>query len=83
LRIIISHSRSKREISGAFQLCGSRADLLSLARQIIGHIAFADAREQERHHDDRVGFAFGWMDIMPTQPAPEALTNTPPKGWDD
>ena len=36
--IWIEHSKTRRRIKGAFNICGSRDDLKSIATQILGHL---------------------------------------------
>lgn len=66
MKLAIEHGRTKREIDGAFSICGSRADLQALAEQLQAHLA-----------DE--GWSFGWTTIYPR---PTRLTNTPPIPWD-
>jgi hypothetical protein len=49
MKVVISHSKTKREINGPFALCGSAADLRLIAERI------SDALES--------GFLYGWVDI--------------------
>lgn len=70
MRVVITHSTTKRQIDGAFELCGSRADLESIARQILGHLAASE------------NFSYGWISILPTGDRQASFANTPPKGWD-
>lgn len=66
MKVIIAHSDTKREINGAFNICGSRADLLAIADQI-----------REAVED---GLAYGWVRI--TGPRQPHLPETPPTNWD-
>lgn len=67
MKIIIEHKTSKREIDGAFNICGSRADLLSLYNALQLEIFNA-------------GFSYGWIKVpLETQPS---IPNTPPLDWD-
>ena len=70
MRIVIEHSKSKREIVGSFNICGSYADLSRMAKQIKDAIG-----KQESPN-----FTYGWVAI--TEPAP-MIPNTEPKGWDE
>ena len=38
MNIWIEHSKTRRRIKGAFNICGSRDDLKSIATQILGHL---------------------------------------------
>jgi uncharacterized membrane protein affecting hemolysin expression len=66
MKIIISHSKTKREIKGAFSLCGSREDLERVAHQIFDKI----------NNDN---FIYGFVDIIPNPPL---LGNQEPIEWD-
>jgi hypothetical protein len=68
MKIIIKHSKTKRQINGAFEVCGSRADLVSLAEQIL-----AEANGGN--------FTYGWITVHSDRTP--ALPNTPPKEWDE
>ena len=76
MKIVIDHSATKREIHGAFNLCGSSTDLESIAAQILGALE-ASKRSLGRDHP----FAYGWVAILPNEPQP-SKANTPPRGWD-
>jgi hypothetical protein len=67
MKITIEHSSTKRAIDGQFNICGSRADLKSIADQILVQI-------------DRGHFAFGWVEILDRQ---ASIANTTPKAWDE
>jgi len=67
MKLVIEHSETKREINGAFNLCGSRGDLRALARQI--DLRLADET-----------WSYGWMAIYPDQQVTES--NTRPTPWD-
>jgi len=67
MKIVIEHSETKREISGPFNLCGSRKDLLRLANQI---------RKQVKR---KKRFSSGWVWLS----AGPMIINTPPIPWDD
>lgn len=75
MKFVIQHSKTKREIEGTFSILGNQADLESLAKQILGHLA---AKREEGARD---GW-YGWIDIVPTLPPAPPLTNMPPIGWD-
>lgn len=66
MKLVIEHSQTKRVIEGAFDICGSRADLAALAEQIRARLA-----------DE--SWAYGWMTVYPT---PRKQSNTPPLPWD-
>ena len=74
MKIIIEHSKTKREIFGAFSICGSYDDLKNVARTILGAI--------HENADDRASFSYGWIQIRPLSEANESIANTPPVGWD-
>lgn len=67
MKIIIEHGRVKREISGAFNICGSKSDLEMLMQQLIRGIAG--------------DFNYGWVEILPCVPQP-SITDTAPLPWD-
>ena len=66
MKLAIEHSSTKRAIEGAFNICGSRSDLASLAKQI--ELRLADE-----------SWSYGWMTVYP---APLAQSSTAPKSWD-
>lgn len=72
MRIIIEHGHTKREMFGAFSICGSRDDLLNLARTIIGECS----RDEDRP------FGYGWVQIRPLSEANASVANTPPISWE-
>lgn len=53
MEIVIEHSQTKRLINGNFNICGSRSDLIELARQIT---------EQTKND-----FHYGWIQIHKKQ----------------
>lgn len=67
MKLVIDHSETKRQIEGAFSLCGSRSDLAELAAQI-----------QNRLRDE--SWSYGWMTVYP---APVVHPNTKPRSWDE
>lgn len=69
MKVIIGKGSIKREINGAFALCGSKKDLLALAAQIQTQIALKD------------DFYYGWIPIWP-EALDEARPNTPPLPWE-
>lgn len=64
MKIVISHLRTKREIVGAFNICGSKGDLKSLAEQILGQV-----------HDEN--WSYGWVAILPTDQAQLTIGGSP------
>lgn len=67
MKIIIEHNLTKRQIDGAFNICGSRDDLKLVAGQILNGCR------------DEI-FAYGWVKISPMiQPS---LVDTKPEAWD-
>jgi hypothetical protein len=70
MRIVIEHSHTKREITGAFNICGSGYDLRDLAEQILMQVGKKDKPKVE----------YGWISI--TVPAP-SIVSTEPKQWDE
>jgi len=66
MKIIIEHSKTKRAIRGAFNICGNKEDLLEIAKQI-----------QESCKEN---FAYGWVKIVPE--IQDNITNTEPINWD-
>ncbi len=69
MRLVIDHSLTKREIQGAFGVCGSRDDLESLAQQILGYLAA------------NTHVSFGWCPIVPNAQH-HGLPNQQPVPWD-
>ncbi len=67
MKIIIEHSQTKREITGAFNICGTAEDLRKIARQIA-----------EVVNDNR--FNYGWVHIVPEKQS--AIPDTPLAKWD-
>lgn len=67
MKLIISHSHTKRQIDGPFSICGSREDIELLATQLLRHV------EQSE-------WTYGWTTIYDKIPTP--LVNTPPVAWD-
>ena len=67
MKIIIEHKNKKRKIKGAFNICGSKADLLILAKTI----------KRKAKNDS---FAYGWIQICDTQ---KSIVNTPPLSWNN
>jgi hypothetical protein len=67
MKFTIACSHTKRQIDGAFEICGSRADFEELVKQLRTHLA-----------DE--SWSFGWASIYP--PINIAL-NTHTKAWDD
>lgn len=49
MRIIIIHSKTKREIHGSFDICGSKDDLRVLAKEILKKTK---------------NFTYGWISIV-------------------
>lgn len=70
MKIIISHGNRKREISGAFSVCGSLTDLSILRDELNRALG-------ER---DNPTFCYGWVDIIPNRP--KLLANTVPEPWE-
>ena len=58
MKIVIEHGRTKRQIEGAFNICGSKEDLISIAQQILGAV-----------HEDN-SFAYGWVNIRTVRQEP-------------
>lgn len=67
MRLIINQGEIKREIHGSFMLCGSKADLLSIAEQI--------KNTAEEH------FSYGWVNIY--SDIPKSIPDNPPRQWDE
>lgn len=53
MKIIIEHSKTKRELNGSFNICGSGTDLKKLANQILSEV-------NEK-------FIYGWVRICEEQ----------------
>lgn len=68
MHLIIEHRTTKREISGSFNILGTKEDLLSLVDQIKNTIP-----------TDEKPF-YGWIRI--TESPQPSIPNTAPKGWD-
>lgn len=68
MEVIIDHDKTKREIRGPFNICGSKEDLELIARTILARI------------EDR-GYFYGWVDILVTNKQ-EHFANTIPESWD-
>lgn len=68
MRIVITHSRTKRIITGSFELIGTREDLLCIGKQILEQ---CEGR----------GWVYGTVDILDTKQEP--LPNQTPVSWDD
>lgn len=67
MKIVISHSKTKREIDGGFAICASESDL----RHII----------QSMQYKLDAGHTYGWIDI-PAPVYIEQETSGPPLAWD-
>ena len=65
MKLIIEHDGAKREIVGAFNICGSKEDLLHLAIVINSH--YVDSKG-----------VYGWININDVQ---KSITNEPPISW--
>ncbi len=68
MKIVIVHSRTKRSISGNFELIGSLEDLLSIGEQIL-----ADCKNRS--------WAYGGVHIKDTSEC--ILPDQEPIGWDE
>ena len=68
MRIIIEHGKTKREIKGPFNICGSAQDLEFIGRQLLHY-----ARSDE--------FNYGWIEIRAEEQP--SISNVHPKGWDE
>lgn len=66
MKIILSHSVTKRTINGTFQICGSRKDLELIAQQIEAQLTD--------------GFNYGWITIY--SDLARILPNESPIQWD-
>ena len=67
--ILIGFSKTKRRIDGPFEICGSRAVLVSLAQQIL-------------HLCDKARFSYGWIHLLPCDTYNPNMRNNSPIGWD-
>lgn len=65
-RLIIGHGKTKREIDGPFQICGSGEWLVEIGRQLI--------EQGEGKH-------YGWVDIT-IRMNDKAMANNAPIPWD-
>jgi hypothetical protein len=70
MKIVIEHGRTKRQIEGAFNLCGHPDDLRMVAEQILAQVNQEPSR------------GYGWIKILPVRPQ-ESIPDTRPLGWDD
>ena len=77
MKLVIEHGRTKRQILGAFNVCGSRDDLESLARQILGTFAVDDLM----HADGRGRASYLWIRVVARDEA-DTISNTVPSPWD-
>ncbi len=68
MKVIIEHSKTKREINGSFNICGSREQLRSVARQILDCL-------------DAHPFSYGWIQIHSDYQ--RSVPDTPPLHWDE
>jgi hypothetical protein len=66
MKIIIEHDTVKREINGAFSVCGSYDDLRRVAREILKTVG------EDDHH------TFGWVEIH--EPLP-CVAGSKPLPW--
>lgn len=74
--VVIDAHGIKRELPLPFGICGSRQVLLSIVRQIVGHIKL-----EERDMDASGDFSYGWVNIVVEGPEPSHTIDTPPKPW--
>jgi Zn-finger domain-containing protein len=67
MKIIIEHGNKKREIVGAFNICGSLADLQELQQQLKNEL-------------ERRQFVYGWVNIVEGRQL--SVVDTPPEPWE-
>lgn len=68
MKLLIEFSETKREVDGSFTICGTKADLISAAQQIL------DGANRE-------DFSYGWVAVYADMPKKEP--NNPPQPWDN
>ncbi|MDD5016525.1 MAG: hypothetical protein PHO15_00320 [Eubacteriales bacterium] len=66
MEIIIEHGRTKRRISGAFNICGNAEDLRKISSKINDALAKRD-------------MVYGWIQILDKQ---ESIPNQEPELWE-
>lgn len=71
MKIVIAHRKTKREIDGPFNICGSYNDLHWIAEQLT--------KTLEQSGD----FNFGWIRISDMPVFQDHIPDTPPIGWDE
>lgn len=69
MKVIIEHGKTKREINGAFNICGDAKDLRSLCNQILSRLESNDQ-----------SFSYGWISIHADYQ--KSITDTQPIPWD-
>lgn len=71
MKLIVDHQAIKRQIDGAFEICGSGRDLLRLADCIKGAVEGGGGEHPE--------LFYGWITVCDAvQSSPP---NTPPREW--
>lgn len=68
MKIIIEHSKTKREIVGPFNICGSADDLRNIAEKILSSI------------EGRNSMGYGWVSIH--ERGQRGMPETAPTSWD-
>ncbi len=68
MKIVIEHGKTKREISGPFNICGDPKDLRDVADSILTTL------------DGNPNRGYGWIFIAQKQ---KSISDTPPKDWED
>lgn len=70
MKLIIEHSKTKRTIDGALNICGKYEDLIWLAETIYNKI-----KDDKKYN--------GWIDIPSSRPDTQPdLVNISPQSWD-
>jgi hypothetical protein len=82
MRIIISHSRTKRRIEGPFNICGSKQDLLRIADLLIKACHDHPGAHGEGVIRNAAGMSYGWVNITDPPVEQEILVDQGPIGWD-
>ncbi len=70
MKLIIEHSKTKRKVDGALNICGKGVDLLWLAKVIRNKV------KKNKNY-------YGWITIPAQRPDEQhSIANTPPTTWD-
>lgn len=81
MNIIISHSDTKRRISGPFNICGSKQDLLRIADLLI-KACHSHAEMDDEGVVRDANMEYGWVNITDPPAEQDILMNQGPIRWD-